>query len=109
MSLKEIRADTKAKRVSGYLNSEHKFGRSSILRFGGKEHYLRWQYKDKVILSMRPITKEHYKHIKSLLLGVKEKAEREISDKANTVVYRHTTDSKTYMRIKRYLVKEELI
>lgn len=93
---------------SGYLNAEHVFGYSSIVRIGSN-FYVRWQIhkrRDTDKYRVQKITREQYYKIKGFLIGVRSKQSNEAH---RTIRYVHDTNSTVYMRVKRYLIKEELL
>jgi len=99
------------KKPAGYVFSIHAFGRSYISRSANKSFLLVWQQRKhrKLLHCTCTISREHYNTIKKMLLPVKAQAERDVGEKGKAIGYIHKTDSRTYMRIKRYLIKEGLL
>jgi hypothetical protein len=98
------------KPVSGYLSAQHVFGRSIMTRAAKGFYYLKWQLRfqedlDQII----SLTKKQYQDIKAMLMPDPEIIEHEISDRSKTVVYYHKTSPKHYARIKKYLIKNNLL
>lgn len=90
----------------GYIYARHVFGRSQLVRNGNQLYYLLWQWSHKknpqdVIY----LTLKTYKVIKEMLLSVKHYQEI----LPNSIVYFHTTNAKTYAKVRRFLKKNKLI
>jgi len=99
------------KKPAGYVFSVHGFGKSYITRSANNSYLLVWQHRKhrKLLYCTVSITREQYNGIKKLLLSVRSQAERDVGEKGKAIAYIHHTDSKTYMRIRRYLMKEEIL
>lgn len=97
------------KKISGYLHSKHCFGRSSLNRYANTNYSLAWQWtKHTDKLAIIKLDSLQYAAIKKLLMpvGVVEIQEFEGN---KGIVYKHLTNSKNYMQIKRYLIKNKIL
>lgn len=98
------------KPVSGYLSSKHVFGKSIMTRAAKGFYYLKWQRRfDEDLDEIISLTRKQYEDIKSLLAPNPDKAEYELSDRSKTVIYYHKSASKYYIRVRRYLTKNNLL
>ena len=98
------------KHIPGYVVSIHMFGKSALSRHGSNLFYIKWQWdKTKTAEDIIVLNRKQYQDIKHLLT-TKSISEIEsvstISDKLVTV---YKTNSKIYMRVKRYLFKNNLL
>lgn len=94
---------------TGYLNAKHIFGRSFLTRNGNTNYSLQWQWtKKKTFINIIALDYKIYKDIKALLLPIKNYKEIELSNNYKAIIYYHSTSSKNYQRIKRYLIKHNL-
>ena len=82
--------------MSGYYNSEHIFGRSSLKRSGGSLYYLQWQTKD--MHDIKYLTRKEYLLLKSKLGPVLWSKPKE-----HTLVTKHKTNRKIYTYFKKYV------
>lgn len=96
--------------IKGYVFSNHVFGKSKLVRNAQHLYYLHWQMNKKGpnINDIIKLSPKQYQEIKKLLGPVKETHEKIISDRSKAVEYIHETNSKYYMRVKRYLKKNKL-
>lgn len=91
--------------MSGYKHAVHVFGRSMMGRLGST-HHLQYQWRNKSTpFDTILLTKKQYKEIKELLGPVVET----IKIPEESIKITHETGSKYYMRVKRYLIKNNLI
>lgn len=98
------------KKVSGYVSSRHIFGRSILGRNGNHMYYLQWQWNNsKTIDDLIILTPKQYNYIKNILLESKKQTIKELTNISNMIIYYHKTSSKSYMRVKRYLIKQRLL
>jgi hypothetical protein len=97
------------RKITGYVNATHMFGRSKIVRLGRK-YYLQWQWQYDVHLTqIITLTQAQYTHVKKMLGPIVKETIVQISDHAKTIKNVHKHTSLYYMRVKRYLKKEGLI
>ena len=95
--------------VKGYVSSRHVFGRNHLVRDGNRLYYLKWQWKStSKVIDIIYLTQKQYQEIKGMLLETKKEQVIQLTDKSNAVTITHKTNSKSYMRIKRYLIKQNL-
>lgn len=100
------------KHIPGYVVSTHIFGRSELSRHGSNLFYIKWQWdknKTKTAEDIIVLNRKQYQDIKHLLTTktiIKIESVSTISDKLVTV---YKTNSKIYMRVKRYLFKNNLL
>lgn len=97
--------------MAGYYTVVKHFGRSILIRTG-RSYMLVWQ-KRKVTYSPTlgiTLTREQYKHISSLL-GEPLRSEEwpQENDGVKSADFYYEYPRKIYMRIKRYLIKENII
>jgi len=87
--------------MKGYINTTHVMGRTLMSRHNSS-YMLQYQWRqDSNPLHIRVITKKEYDDIKKLA-GPEESR---IVTATNDLTIMHTTSSKYYMRIKRYVNK----
>lgn len=98
------------KHIPGYVVSTHLFGRSELSRHGSNLFYIKWQWNEtKTAEDIIILNRKQYRDIKHLLTTKsisKIESVSTISDKLVTV---YKTNSKIYMRVKRYLFKNNLL
>lgn len=86
------------------------FGRSHLIRDGTRLYYLKWQWKPTMnVNDMIMLTQKQYTDIKNMLHSIKATEIKEVSPISNSVIYKHGSSSKNYMRVKRYLIKNGLL
>lgn len=94
----------------GYINAVHVFGKSMLARLGQTCH-LQWQWRKDSRPTTSPmilLTKKQYDSIKKLL-GPIIKRDQDIGTHTSSIKIYHESNSKHYMRVKRYLKKEGLL
>ncbi len=95
--------------IAGYISSKHLFGRSELVR-QGTTYYLLWQTStEHTPNDMITLTTKQYKEIKSMLGESIYQEIKPVTNLSNKLITHHMTDSKIYMRIKRYLKKYNLL
>lgn len=90
---------------SGFVNSIHHFGKSYLQR-KGSDYYLLWQTRKSLsnIGSVHKLTRKQYQEIKQRLGP--EYVRKEHQDFLEII---HMHERKHYMRVLRYLQKEEIL
>lgn len=98
------------KHIPGYVVSTHVFGRSELSRQGSNLFYIKWQWNEtKTAEDIIVLNKKQYRDIKYLLTAESVSEIESISTISDKLVTVYKTNSKIYMRVKRYLFKNNLL